>query len=840
MLLRQNVLAILISCLCLASCAAADGPWPAVTLADAQTVEMAGPLGQALSRGIARLEKPPYTEQWLRADVSFEMERIFTNYSGDASGRFLELAALTSPRGRREPAVLTPLLATIPRQQKPDGHFGASVDLSKPLAKGSAPIPMLWGNARLLVGLLACAERFGDPQALRAARRLGDFYVSSAEQLCTPAREAEYRASGTYGDSYTCCYFPAIEGLAMLYEATRDDRYLKTARRIADFFARFDALPVDHSHGNLCAWRGILMLYRLTGERRYLDGAVEKWQKAMADGYVWPIGGIGEHWYTAFGIDEGCSESDWLRFNLELWRWTGQARYLDVAERLLVNQYAANQVANGGYGARHFDCDATGPVGTAGRIEEWPFCCNFHGPLGLYFLKSYLAAGSRQGVVVNFPIDFRATVLSDGRTWQVNVRHITVGRIANPDVGRIANPSYENQTTYGSKYLSRSMQPTVEIELAARGAAAPTRTTLWLRVPDWARGLKVQDSSGVPIVPVIADGYARIQREFQAGKPIVVALESGLAVERRRFRKPRIEPGRTTRLRNVTLLAGPEVLVATAPGGRPTLLATVDSAGRLELPDPAGATVLLPNVDVEESAAASALQSGRPVLLRPWSAVTTIRRVALTSDLLVLPRDRLDAKVLANVSYRAAQASAAGPAPIFGDHLEKCADLWPANPGWKFTPQGILVSDGDVGLADGQGYADYRFEFDLLLPKEGAGIAGWVVRAASEDHCLMFQLQSADSTFSAPQFKTRPNTLRPHLRHEGAWTILDPIALPEKILRGQSHHVGVECCGRQVDVSLDGRKVYSQQAADHRTGGVGFRAAGPAEQGLFSNITLRR
>ena len=115
------------------------------------------------------------------------------------------------------------------------------------------------------MGLLTAAQQFHDDRLLATARRLGDFYVNTAGQLCSPAREADYRSSGTDGGSYTCCYFPAIEGLTMLYRATKDDRYLKQAERMAEFFAKFDCLPNNHSHGNLCAWRGILELYEITG-----------------------------------------------------------------------------------------------------------------------------------------------------------------------------------------------------------------------------------------------------------------------------------------------------------------------------------------------------------------------------------------------------------------------------------------------------------------------------------------------------------------------------------------------------------------------------------------------
>ena len=51
----------------------------------------------------------------------------------------------------------------------------------------------------------------------------------------------------------------------------------------------------------------------------------------------------------------------------------------------------------------------------------------------------------------------------------------------------------------------------------------------------------------------------------------------------------------------------------------------------------------------------------------------------------------------------------------------------------------------------------------------------------------MFQLQTADSTFNAPEFKTRPNTLRPHRRKGGQWeidSVMPPAQLPH-LLRNQ-------------------------------------------------------
>jgi hypothetical protein len=848
-----------------------DVPWPAVTLAPAAEVRLSGPLGDALARGVARLAQPPFDEKWLRADVSFEIARIFTNYSGDASGRFLELAALTSPPGHPWPATLAPLAKTITRWQKPDGHFGAEMDLTKKLVQDAPPIPMLWGNGRLLVGLVTAAERLHDAGLMQAARRLGDYYVNTAEQLCTPAREAEYRASGTYGGSYTCCYFPGIEGLALLYRATKDERYLTQARRMADFFSKFDALPIDHSHGNLCAWRGILELYGISHERGDLDRARAKWDAAVRGGFVWPLGGIGEHWFVAFEGDEGCSESDWLRFCLELWRYTGETRYLDMAERLLENQYPMNQCPNGGYGMRHFDNEPAGPDAARGRLDEWPFCCSFHGPLGLHFLKGYLAAGCERGVLVNFPLDFTAPVVSGGRHWLVTAH-------SKPEFLQ-GRSRLEIELAPVEPAATGSPLPSGEGQGVRVSPQLPTRTTLWVRMPSWATAAKVMEGveegplpTGVPglLLPEPTEhGYVPITREFRAGKKLTVFFETGLAVEGRRFQRQQAPPKKVSRLRDVAVLCGPQVLLASAAGvaGRPVLLATVDAAGRLGFPadaDGGYTTVLLGSPDLAEGQITAALGSARPTVLRPWSSMVSRglagpsfrsmlsladlsrpggaapRRLPFMFDFVVVPAESLPAGEVSRLTTRAKEAAAILAAPHFGENLEKQPDLWDDKPGWRFTRDGLLVAGGDVGLLGGQGYQDYRFEFDLVLPKEGQGVAGWVVRAASEDECLMFQLQSADSTFNAPEFKTRPNTLRPHQRHGGQWQVGEPVALPKEIRRGEAHHIAVECRGETIEVSLDGEKIHTQKDGGLRAGTIGFRASGPAEQGLFRKVTLKK
>ena len=249
--------------------------------------------------------------------------------------------------------------------------------------------------------------------------------------------------------------------------------------------------------------------------------------------------------------------------------------FLDVAERLLLNQYAANQCPNGGYGWRAFDGEAAGPVGTHGGVEEWPWCCDFHGPLGLHFLRAYLAAASERGVFVNFPLDFRASLHSSSSSWRVAVR-----------------PCPQSEPTSANSRWN----------LAPSGTTTAGRTTLWLRRPPWATAVNVAGPGGETVPFALEHGYVKVAREFKAGEPLRVAFHTGLRVEYRGSGAIRPELERLTRLQDVALLDGPEVLFATpAPAsGRLCLLAQVDAHGQLgfwELPQGGWVTVALPSLE---------------------------------------------------------------------------------------------------------------------------------------------------------------------------------------------------------------------------------------------------
>ena len=171
-------------------------------------VTLGGEVGDAAAACRNRFNSAPFDSlPWLRADLTGEtvtefdnqyghpMRRPFKQYSGDISGRFIEIMAMNAHHSRVGHPAFMGLLDVVPKQQRPGGYFCASgtIDWNKPIdfapegspKSGGIMLPALWGNARLLCGLLETARAFPDNTAIATAvRKLGDFYVAVTPRFC--------------------------------------------------------------------------------------------------------------------------------------------------------------------------------------------------------------------------------------------------------------------------------------------------------------------------------------------------------------------------------------------------------------------------------------------------------------------------------------------------------------------------------------------------------------------------------------------------------------------------------------------------------------------------------
>jgi DUF1680 family protein len=338
---------------------------------------------------------PVYTPEFLLEDVQGGTGRRFTNFSGDLSGRWIGALA-SSARSFGESFPLLPnVVNRVVAEQHVDGYFGGAFHYDQP---GDDDLALLWGNGRLLVGLMEYYALAHDPAVLASAKRLGDFLLRIAprfnSQQMTDAFSADHFAS-----SYIC-WTQQTEGLAALYAATRDDRYRDLCAAIS---RRISRRPGDHVHGYLTSLRGTLDLHIATGEAAWLNQVIAAWQDVVHSGDLLITGGVPEGWTPKKYRTEGCAECDWLRLNLSLYRATGDPIYLNMAQNTYFNEFSMNQFATGDFGHGKLNQDG---VPEQVIVRAW-WCCTLHGLRAFPDLRNSSFRVSGDELFFDFPIDSR-------------------------------------------------------------------------------------------------------------------------------------------------------------------------------------------------------------------------------------------------------------------------------------------------------------------------------------------------------------------------------------------------------------------------------------------------
>ncbi len=351
---------------------------------------------------VLRGDSPSYSEDFILADVRPTPERRFTEYSGDVSGRYVGALATASRIYGIEAPGLDRLVDKIVVLQKPDGYFGSTFHYEKPTDLDMA---LLWGNGRLLVGLLEYYQLAKSQKALDASTRIGNFLVRIAPLMLSQQIRDAFGAQH-FASSYIC-WTQQTEGLANLYAITRDERYRKLAEDIA---AVIERRPGDHAHGYLCSLRGVMDLYAQTGDTRPLQQCEQAWKAITQSQDLLITGGVPEGWSPNNHRTEGCGEADWVRLNLALWKATGDHKYLVIAERAIFNEFAFNQYATGDFGHRVYT-DTGLPA--AGAVRAW-WCCTLHGLRCFPDIHASVFRDDRGRISYDLPLDgeIKTAVLS--------------------------------------------------------------------------------------------------------------------------------------------------------------------------------------------------------------------------------------------------------------------------------------------------------------------------------------------------------------------------------------------------------------------------------------------
>jgi DUF1680 family protein len=412
-----------------------------------------------------------------------EMRREFTHpddfwhWGADYMGRWISSMALLEQYTGADHGV-QPVVRELLAFQREDGSFGSYTD--------PHDFQEWFGMSRGLVGLLEYYQVNPDSDVLLAANRLGDYYIRH------------------YPDCAPClyeCYSTALEGIVLLSRITGESKYTALARRIAESSVVFRGLrysqEVDENgrrtpaagqvHCQLSSARGLLDLFEFTGENKYLQPVLELHQY-ISNELLWISGGIGFYYFRP-EQNETCADADWLRLNLQFWRLTGERQYIDLAERILINQLYFNQTDNGGF------CYLRGLHNRAGAVFD--ACCSHHGPRAYYEILRYIFTTGPQSIWLNFYMEGEARIELDAGIFGIST-------------------SITNEVELLKSTLLVQEAPAIAVRLR-------------IRVPGWS-GQTVLLLNGVELEHVLKDGYAQLDRVWSTGDVLEIRFSLTLQI----------------------------------------------------------------------------------------------------------------------------------------------------------------------------------------------------------------------------------------------------------------------------------------------------------------------
>ena len=418
---------------------------------------------------ITVVEEPAFSDDFILADVVVDKSRPrrFMEFSGDISGRFLGALAMLS-RGAEDDTRLHRLVAETLKHQRKDGRFGYENLSFKAADVGPDQMALLWGNGRLLVGLLEYAQRFPErKEALEAAERLGVFLLAVFDDCAKP--EVMDRLRGKAANGFIC-FTQLNEGLELLARATGKEAYRDAARKMEPIL---EGRGDQHTHGYLTTLRGAMMIYETTGDTAVLEAVKKRYQDLLDSGSVMLNGGILEYFKPDYDRDEGCSVADLLRLSLQLWKATGDEAYLERAETCLYNAFYANQFDTGDFGHRCFAYKGYKPHPGSGRA--W-WCCTMHGMRAFRDVLDSVVTADKGGDAL------RLNLWEEGR-WSAGGCTLAVSRKARENgAGASYEVTLEDGPAAGVRVLLR--RPAWAAGFAVSPAPAGGETALLLKPGD--------------------------------------------------------------------------------------------------------------------------------------------------------------------------------------------------------------------------------------------------------------------------------------------------------------------------------------------------------------------
>lgn len=449
-------------------------------------------------------------------------------WDGEHVGKWLHAATLawvnTGDTNLRER--LDYVASELVKCQLPNGYLGTYTESNRWTEWD------VWAHKYNLIGLVTYMRYTGNMAPLPACRKMADLLCDTFGD--TPGKRDIIEAGFHKGMAPTS----VLEPMVLLYRLTGEPRYLEFCKYILRSWEqpngpkiistllttkRVQDVGDAKAYEMLSCLNGALEYYRTVGDDKILPACLNAWQD-IVDHHLYVTGASSyrEHYHGDFDlpnvndVGETCVTVTWEQFNAQLLRLTGEARFAQQLERVVLNQL---------FGAEK--CDGTGWGYYVQMEGKKPYtnvldgqCCLSSGPRGVALIPTFAVSTDADGAVVNL--------------YEEGMAKLTLRN------GLAA--TLKTRTRYPSDgHIEISVLPESASHFAVK-----------LRIPKWCENPVVQ-VNGKPVDHAAgADGYVALRREWTRADRI--ELEFKL--------EPRLLVGTHKNEGKVAVFYGPLVLAA--------------------------------------------------------------------------------------------------------------------------------------------------------------------------------------------------------------------------------------------------------------------------------------
>jgi DUF1680 family protein len=449
-------------------------------------------------------------------------------WDGEHVGKWLHAATLawanTGDPALREKLDYT--AAELVKCQLEDGYLGTYVESER------WTLWDVWAHKYNLIGLVTYMRYTGNMAPLPACRRMADLLCNTFGD--EPGKRDIILAGQHMGMAPTS----VLEPMALLYRLTGEPRYLDFCKYILRAWEqpngpkivstlltakRVDKVGNGKAYEMLSCLNGALEYYRTTGDRKLFDACLNAWQDIVDHRlYLTGTASYREFFRDDFdlpninNVGETCVTVTWLQFNAQLLRLTGEARFAEQLERVVLNQLFGAQCPDGSAWGYYVQMQGKKPY--SATLDG--HCCLSSGPRGVSLIPTFALSTDADGVVVN---------LYDAGAANLQLRDGTAVTVT-------------TETKYpGDDRIRITLAPK-----AKKAFALKLRIPAWCPNPDlWVNGKKVKAEPG-------PDGYVALRKEWKKGDQLQLRFKL----------EPRVIVGDHNNEGRIAVLYGPLVLAA--------------------------------------------------------------------------------------------------------------------------------------------------------------------------------------------------------------------------------------------------------------------------------------